>query len=129
VSIIGGAEPSRAEMLERIRVRARERSVQWWPEVSEKIKHLKTSKREAFAKDGPERGAFESATVDYLDLLYAITDGNPVVPGEGDIAYEAESWSCPVIGLDRLGNTITVFIRLPRKEESPIQITDFLLSE
>jgi hypothetical protein len=130
MSILGGAEPSRAALLEMIRTRAKKVGVRWWPEVTEKILMFRQTKRETFKGRGPEKGAHEDPTTDYLDLYHAITDGNPLILGEGAVAYDDErSWSCPVFGLDRLGNPITVFVRLPRKEDCPIDITNFLLTK
>ena len=125
MSIIGGAEPSRAELLVMMRNRMKNVGFQWWPEVREQIVNLRQMKRKNFKTRGPEKGSHEDPTIDYLDICNAIMDDNSIIPG--DIAYEPLSWSFPIRGIDRLGNPITVFLRLSRKEDVPLEITKFLL--
>lgn len=127
MSILGGAEPSRAELLVMMRNRMKKVGCQWWPDVKEQIVMLRQMKRKNFKTRGPEKGTHEDPTIDYLDICNAIMDDNSIIPGEGSIAYETLSWSFPIRGIDRLGNPITVFLRLSRREDVPLEITKFLL--
>lgn len=112
--------PSRAELMERVRLKVKGKPVVLYPAVSEHIEHLKDMKRLLSQKRPDE----DFVTITHTDLINALRTGVAVHTEE---RTDGSGWTVVVNGTSMEGVLLTISVLLPSNDsdDSPLAIMSF----
>ena len=112
--------PSRAELMERVRLKVKGKSVVLYPAVSEHIERLKDMKRLLSQKRPDE----DFVTITHTDLINALRTGVAV---HTEQCTDGSGWTVIVNGTSMEGVLLTMSVLLPsnNSDDSPLAIMSF----
>jgi hypothetical protein len=122
-SAAGMGVPSPNDLMEKIRKKVKGHEQVIWPQVIEKMDHLRALKAER-SKKAPD---LEYRTVAHLDLERALVRGTVVDVGSASVPEEG--WVVTVKGLDSFDEELIVMVHCCSVNSRPLHITDFTIPQ